>query len=146
MPVDFEAGEAWWERLAAAGFDASQPAVVASAGVFMYLTKAAITSMLRQIAALAPGSTLVMTFAVPVEVVEPEEIPLRQATEKGARALQRQRGRGFVFVEPKTARSRRTVCLAPLAVQALQKHRQRQLQERLQAGPLWHDQGLVFYT
>lgn len=86
VPVDFEAGEAWWERLAAAGFDASQPAVVASAGVSMYLTKAAITSMLRQIAALASGSTLVMTFAVPVEVVEPEEIPLRQATEKGARA------------------------------------------------------------
>ncbi|MGH3571614.1 MAG: hypothetical protein ACRDUW_07265 [Pseudonocardiaceae bacterium] len=30
MPVDFEADESWWERLAAAGFDASRPAVVAA--------------------------------------------------------------------------------------------------------------------
>ena len=40
MPVDFEAGEAWWERLAASGFDSARPAVVASTGVSMYLTKA----------------------------------------------------------------------------------------------------------
>jgi O-methyltransferase involved in polyketide biosynthesis len=52
----------------------------------MYLTKAAIASTMRQIAGLAPGSTLVMTFAVPLELVEPEELPLRHATEKGARA------------------------------------------------------------
>jgi O-methyltransferase involved in polyketide biosynthesis len=38
-PVDFEAGEAWWERLAASGFDARRPAMVASTGVSMYLTK-----------------------------------------------------------------------------------------------------------
>lgn len=42
MPVDFEAGDAWWQRLAAAGFDTRQPAVVASTGVSMYLTKDAI--------------------------------------------------------------------------------------------------------
>src|SRR5262245_7105007 len=39
VPVDFEAGEAWWERLLEAGFDANRPAVVASTGVSMYLTK-----------------------------------------------------------------------------------------------------------
>src|SRR4051812_16537767 len=33
VPVDFEAGDAWWERLLAADFDAGRPAVVASAGV-----------------------------------------------------------------------------------------------------------------
>src|SRR5205823_14012351 len=37
VPVDFEAGEAWWQRLAAAGFDTGQPTVVASTGVSMYL-------------------------------------------------------------------------------------------------------------
>lgn len=86
VPVDFEAGETWWERLLAAGFDAGQSTIVASAGVSMYLTKAAITATMRHVASLPQGSTLVMTFAVPLELVEPEELPLRQATEKGARA------------------------------------------------------------
>ena len=86
VPVDFEAGQAWWERLVAAGFDAGQPAVVASAGVSMYLTRTAITATMRLLSGLARGSKLVMTFAVPLELVEPEELPLRQATEKGARA------------------------------------------------------------
>lgn len=53
VPVDFEAGWSWWERLASAGFDAGQPAVVASTGVTMYLTRDAIAATLRQIAALA---------------------------------------------------------------------------------------------
>jgi methyltransferase (TIGR00027 family) len=63
VPVDFEAGDAWWQRLAAAGFDSGQPAIVASTGVSMYLTKDAIAATLRQIAALAPGSMLAMTAA-----------------------------------------------------------------------------------
>lgn len=62
------------------------------------------------------------------------------------RALQRQKGVGLVFVEPKSARSRRTIHLAPLARQTLQEHRKRQIQERLQAGPLWQDHRLVFCT
>src|SRR5919108_1869363 len=33
VPVDFEAGDAWWERLAESGFDSARPAVVASTGV-----------------------------------------------------------------------------------------------------------------
>ncbi|PYS32397.1 MAG: SAM-dependent methyltransferase, partial [Acidobacteria bacterium] len=48
VPVDFEGGDAWWQRLSAAGFDAVQPTVVASTGVSMYLTKDAITATLRQ--------------------------------------------------------------------------------------------------
>src|SRR5438067_8826858 len=58
VPVDFEAGDAWWRRLADAGFDARQRAVVASTGVSMYLTRDAVVANLRQLAALAPGSTL----------------------------------------------------------------------------------------
>jgi O-methyltransferase involved in polyketide biosynthesis len=42
VPVDFEAGATWWENPTAAGFDSSQPAVVASTGVSRYLTKGAI--------------------------------------------------------------------------------------------------------
>jgi methyltransferase (TIGR00027 family) len=86
VPADFEAAGSWQERLAPAGFHADQAAVVAAAGVTMYLTRGAIAAMLRQIAALAPGSTLAMTFMVPPELVEAEERPRRRATEQRARA------------------------------------------------------------
>ena len=62
------------------------------------------------------------------------------------RALQRQRGNGLVLVEPKTARSRRTIHVAPCALDALRHHRARQAEMRLAAGPAWQDQGLVFCT
>ncbi len=86
VPVDFEAGGSWWQRLAAAGFDASRPAVVASTGVSMYLTRDAIAATLRQVAALAPGSTLAMTFLLPLQLAEPEVRPGLQRAEQGARA------------------------------------------------------------
>jgi methyltransferase (TIGR00027 family) len=86
VPVDFEAGGSWWERLAVSGFDSSRPAVVASTGVSLYLTKDAITATLRQIAVLAPGSTLAMTFILPLEFAEPEERAGYEAAMKAARA------------------------------------------------------------
>jgi methyltransferase (TIGR00027 family) len=86
VPVDFEAGDAWRQRLAAAGFDAGRPAVVASTGVRMYLTKDAVTATLRQVAAFAPGSTLAMTFLLPLDLMAPEVRPGFQMAEKGARA------------------------------------------------------------
>ncbi|HET6608077.1 MAG TPA: class I SAM-dependent methyltransferase [Rhodopila sp.] len=86
VPVDFEAGDAWWERLAASGFDPNQSAVVASSGVSMYLTKEAVAATLRQVAALASGSTLVMTFLLPLELADPEVRPGLEMAEKGARA------------------------------------------------------------
>lgn len=48
------------------------------------------------------------------------------------------------FVDPKTSRSRRTIPLPAVSVQALKEHRRRQAAERLTAGPAWHDQDLVF--
>ena len=86
VPVDFEAGQSWWEKLASAGFDADQPAVVASTGVSMYLTRDANLVTLRQIATLAPGSTLAMTFLLPLELVDPEERTQHEAVYKAARA------------------------------------------------------------
>lgn len=85
VPVDFEAGWSWWEHLATAGFDPGQPAVVASTGVSMYLSREAILATLRHAAALAPGSTLAMTFMLPLERIDPEERPQRLMTEKFAR-------------------------------------------------------------
>jgi methyltransferase (TIGR00027 family) len=86
VATDFEAGAPWWDRLVEAGFEIGRPAVVASTGVSMYLSRDAISATLREVAALAPGSTLAMTFMLPLELLEPEERPQREATEKFARA------------------------------------------------------------
>jgi integrase len=60
------------------------------------------------------------------------------------RALQRQNEAGLVFIEPKTARSRRTILLSQRAIGALREHRRRQLGERLRLGAEWQDTDLVF--
>ena len=86
VPVDFEAGDDWWQQLTASGFDAARPALVASTGVSMYLTKEAITTTLRQVAALAPGSTLAMSFMLPIELSDPEVRPGIERAAAGARA------------------------------------------------------------
>lgn len=86
VPVDFEAGGSWWEQLVRAGFDADRPALVASAGVSMYLTRDVIVATLRQIARLAAGSTFAMTYLLPLDLAEPDERLGREWAEKGARA------------------------------------------------------------
>jgi methyltransferase (TIGR00027 family) len=86
VPVDFETNGSWWEQLSAAGFDPGQPAVVVSTGVTMYLTKDATAATLRQLAGLAPGSTLAMTFLLPTELLDDADRSGFQASENGARA------------------------------------------------------------
>jgi integrase len=48
--------------------------------------------------------------------------------------------------DTKTAKSRRTVALARIATQALREHRRHQAEDRLAAGALWQDHGLVFVS
>lgn len=86
VPVDFEAGEAWWDGLTASGFDSGRPAVVASTGVSMYLTREAVFATLRRVARLAPGSTLAMSFILPIEMADPEVRPGMERAAAGARA------------------------------------------------------------
>jgi len=86
VPVDFEAGDGWWDRILEAGFDPRRPAIVASTGVSMYLTEDAIAATLRQAAALAPGSTLVMSFMLPIEMTDPDIRPGIERAAEGARA------------------------------------------------------------
>ncbi|MBS2028074.1 MAG: class I SAM-dependent methyltransferase [Deltaproteobacteria bacterium] len=86
VPVDFEAGDDWWTQLVTAGFDAKRPALVASTGVSMYLTRDSIAATLRQVAALAPGSTLAMTFMCPIDMADAELRPGFQRAIDGARA------------------------------------------------------------
>jgi len=61
-------------------------AVVASTGVSMYLTRDANLETLRQVAALAPGTTLAMTFVLPFELADPALRPGLERAAEGARA------------------------------------------------------------
>ncbi len=76
------------------------------------------------------------------------DVDLETGTLRVNRQLQRVRRDGensgvLVFTEPKNA-SRRTVGLPRRAVEALRSHSTRQAKERLAAGSLWQDEGLVF--
>lgn len=55
-------------------------------------------------------------------------------------------GRQLALQPLKTAKSRRTVVLPDVTLDALREHRQQQLRERLKAGAAWMDSGLVFTT
>src|SRR5215218_8470545 len=73
-----------------------------------------------------------------------QDVDLEGATLRVNRQLQRVRGGGGLrFSKPKNA-SRRIVGLPQQAVSALNSHRKRQLEEKLRAGPLYQDGGLVF--
>lgn len=84
VPVDFEIS-LWWNELIKAGFNPDEPAVIACTGVTLYLTKEAITSTLKQLATLVPGSKLAMAFYLPLELLEEEDQPMQEMAEKGAR-------------------------------------------------------------
>lgn len=60
------------------------------------------------------------------------------------RAVQHQRGVGLAFVEPKSARSRRTVPLPPETLQALEGQRRANDDDRRNAGSQWQANDLVF--
>ena len=85
VPVDFEAGASWRDKAAAAGFDVARPAVVASTGVSMYLTREANAATLRELATLAPGSTVAMTFTLPLDLIDERDRQGWIFSEQGAR-------------------------------------------------------------
>jgi len=67
--------------------------------------------------------------------------------EAGTVQVQRQLqwvGGEALFREPKTAKSRRTVTLPEVAIEALRKHKVEQAKQRLAAGAKWNDLGLIF--
>lgn len=61
-------------------------------------------------------------------------------------ALQWLPGKGWQLVEPKSERSRRSISLPDVAAKALRLHRQKQLEDRLLAGPRWTEHDFVFTT
>lgn len=84
VPVDFEAGDVWWERLASQGFNPQAKTLVSSMGVSMYLTREASEGTMQRIAALTTGSLLVMSFMLPIEMTEPDIRPGVLAAAAGA--------------------------------------------------------------
>lgn len=75
VPVDFEAGESWQKKLTASGFNSAKPAVITSTGVTMYLTREANLATLKEMAKFAHGTTLAMTFMLPLHLLPEAERP-----------------------------------------------------------------------
>lgn len=73
VPVDFEAGQSWFEQLESSGFDLEKPAFVVSTGVSMYLTKEANLATFQQIARFAPNSTFATTFMLSLNLLDAKE-------------------------------------------------------------------------
>ncbi|WP_425577651.1 class I SAM-dependent methyltransferase [Nocardia callitridis] len=86
VPVDFEARESWWNKLSDTGFDPTRLAVVVSTGVSHYLTREATVATLRQVAGLAEGTTLAMTFLLPTALVDDSDRSGLETSEQGAKA------------------------------------------------------------
>jgi methyltransferase (TIGR00027 family) len=86
VPVDFEEGDSWREKLREAGFDGTRPAVVVSTGVSMYLTKQANEATLKEIAEMAPGTIFTMSFIQPFEMADADVRPGLEMSAKGAAA------------------------------------------------------------
>jgi integrase len=75
-----------------------------------------------------------------------EDIALDRGLLQVRRTLSNTKGGEPVFSDPKTARGRRSVKLTARAVEALKRHRERQLEEREEVAGLWQNHGLVFPT
>jgi integrase len=74
-----------------------------------------------------------------------DDLDLEKAELRVNQALQRYDG-ALHLVPPKTPRSRRSVPIPALAVEALRQLRYAQRDAHLRAGSLWHETGLVFTT
>jgi integrase len=72
------------------------------------------------------------------------DIDLERGTVQVRQQVQFVSGEGLVKRPPKTRAGVRTTRLSALAADALRRHRSRQRQQRLAAGPIWEDHDLVF--
>ena len=76
----------WRDQLLASDFNGAAPTIVASTGVSMYLTRDAVASTLRQVATLAPGSNIAMSFLLPLESLDVDEEQSARGAARGAQA------------------------------------------------------------
>ncbi len=78
VPVDFETEELR-DSLDRAGFDWSRPTLFSWLGVVIYLTRDAIATTLRILAAAGQGSGAVLTYRPPLEFLDDDSIDLYKA-------------------------------------------------------------------
>jgi integrase len=86
---------------------------------------------------LRPSEALALTW---------DDLDLEARLVHVRRSLDRRRSDDFQFKPTKSRRSRRTIPLPGICVQALLQHRRRQAQERLASRSEWKDHNLVFTT
>jgi integrase len=72
------------------------------------------------------------------------DLDLKEGRATIRRAVQRQRGAGLVFVEPKSARSRRTVPIPRETIDVLEQQRRSNDRDRSKARDPWQENDLVF--
>jgi integrase len=113
------------------------------------LSAAEVTRFLE----VARGDKWFVAFLVAIETgARPEEylglrwsdIDFEKQIVTVRRALVWRKGGGFIFTEPKTARSRRSIPLSAFAVDGLRKHKRKQAEERLMLGEHYANHDLVF--
>jgi integrase len=75
-----------------------------------------------------------------------QDISFAQSMLQVRRSFTRAPGNRYIETEPKTQKSKRSIMLASVTVETLKQHRVRQLEAKLQAGPDWIDNDLVFCT
>jgi integrase len=75
-----------------------------------------------------------------------EDVDLQPGSEqlRVRKGLHKVNGQGFMLLEPKSERSKRTLALPKRLVALLERRRRDQLDERRCAGPRWQEWGLVF--
>lgn len=78
VPVNFETGEAWPQKLITAGFDKNKPATVVSTGVSMYLSLEANLKTFSQVTKLAPGTIFATTFMLSLDLLDDKERSLME--------------------------------------------------------------------
>lgn len=78
VPFDFQTQPSLFTALVAAGFDPTRPAFFSFLGVTWYLSSTVLDRTLRELAAAAPGSELVVDYLLPENhLAEPERTVLR---------------------------------------------------------------------
>jgi len=60
------------------------------------------------------------------------------------RQVQRRKGKGLVFCDPKSASGRRVISLGEKTIEILRGHREKQLMEQIVAGDKWKENDLIF--
>jgi integrase len=75
-----------------------------------------------------------------------KDVDLKAGTATVRRALVRRKNGSWMFEEPKTDRSRRTIPLPPSVVASLVQHKRQQAEKRLAKGPAYKNRDLVFAT